>query len=85
LTGFSLPEIVGYFGVALILVGYAGVQSGRMNPNALKFPLINGVGAAGILVSLVFHPNIPSIVIEIAWLLISIFGIVRYFINKNQS
>ncbi|MEM9668121.1 MAG: hypothetical protein AAF950_04275 [Pseudomonadota bacterium] len=79
MTGFSFPEIIGYVGVALILVAYAGIQSGRLAVDTLSYPLLNGIGAVGILFSLIFHPNIPSIVIEIAWLAISVFGIFRYF------
>ncbi|MEM6900760.1 MAG: cyclic nucleotide-binding protein [Pseudomonadota bacterium] len=79
MTGFSFPEVIGYIGVALILIGYAGIQSGRLTADMLVYPILNGVGALAILFSLYFHPNIPSIVIEIAWLLISSFGIFRYF------
>ncbi|MEM6412450.1 MAG: cyclic nucleotide-binding protein [Pseudomonadota bacterium] len=79
MTGFSFPEVTGYIGVALILIGYAGIQSGRLTADMLIYPILNGVGALAILFSLYFHPNIPSIVIEIAWLLISCFGIFRYF------
>ena len=79
MDGFSVPEIVGYFGVVLILIGYAGIQSGRLTAETLTYPLLNGFGAIAILFSLYFHPNLPSIVIEIAWLLISLFGIFRYF------
>ncbi|MEM9235024.1 MAG: hypothetical protein AAGA69_12400 [Pseudomonadota bacterium] len=81
MTGFTVPDLIGYVGVTAVLVAYAGIQTGRIGPDTLVYPVLNAAGAFTILVSLAFHPNMPSIVIEIAWLAISLFGIYRYFLK----
>ena len=73
----TLPDLIGLVGVALILVAYAGVQSGRLPAEDWRFSALNGVGAALILVSLWFEFNLASFVIEIAWLAISLWGLWR--------
>ena len=42
----TLPDLIGLVGVALILVAYAGVQSGRLPAEDWRFSALNGVGAA---------------------------------------
>ena len=75
--GVSLPDAVGLVGVVLILLAYAGVQSGRLPAADWRFSAVNGLGAALILVSLAFAFNLASFVIEIAWLAISLWGLWR--------
>jgi hypothetical protein len=75
---FSLPDIAGTIGVALIVLTYILLQTERVRSEQLAYSVINGLGAALILVSLWFDPNLPSVVVESFWLVISIYGIVRY-------
>ena len=84
IIGTTLPDFVGYAGVGLILFAFWSIQSDRLTADRLTYSLLNGIGACAILVSLYFNPNMPSILIEIAWLAISIYGIARHFIHKNQ-
>jgi hypothetical protein len=80
---FSLPDIAGTIGVALIVLTYILLQTERVRSEQLAYSVINGLGAALILVSLWFDPNLPSVVVESFWLVISIYGIVRYFGRKK--
>lgn len=73
----TLPDVIGYAGVACVVGTYLLSQIGRMDATKPLYPAINGVGAAMILVSLFHRPNPPSIVIELFWLAISIVGFVR--------
>ena len=79
---FSLPDIAGTIGVALIVLTYVLLQTERLRSDSLAYSLINGIAAALILVSLWFDPNLPSVVVESFWLLISIYGIIRYVRKK---
>lgn len=69
------PDLVGYVGVALCLLAYALLQTGKVAPTAPAYSALNGFGAIGILISLWFDPNLPAIVMEGLWLLISLFGL----------
>lgn len=79
----TLPDIIGYVGVGIILVTYALLQSGKMTADQPLYSAMNGLGAAGILVSLWFEPNFPSIVVEGAWLIISAFGLYRAILKQR--
>lgn len=82
-TVFSLPDLVGYGGVALVVGTYFMSQVGKMDSTRALYPALNAIGALMILVSLYFRPNPPSVVIEFFWLAISLVGLVRTLIKKN--
>ena len=78
-------DIIGTLGVAVIILTYAMLQLGRIRSEQVLYSILNAVGASLILVSLYFDFNFPSVVVEAFWLLISIFGIAKYFIRRNSS
>ncbi|MBS0486529.1 MAG: hypothetical protein JSS13_04250 [Proteobacteria bacterium] len=71
------PDAIGLLGVALILIAYYLLQIGRMRGNALPHQLLNAAGAALILVSLLYDFNLSAFLMELAWLLVSIYGMAR--------
>ena len=71
------PEAIGLLGVVLILLAYFLLQVGRLRGNALPYQLLNAVGALLLLVSLFYAFNLSAFLMESAWLLVSIYGIVR--------
>lgn len=75
----DLDDIVGSIGVLLVLLSYILLQFDRIKHNELSYSLINFIGAACILYSLLFKFNLPSFIIEVVWLVISFFGICKYF------
>ncbi|TAE80044.1 MAG: hypothetical protein EAZ74_05585 [Alphaproteobacteria bacterium] len=85
-TGFfmSIYEFIGYTGTLILVICYLLIQSGRWDPQELRVPLCNGIGASFILVSLYEQPNMPSIVIELIWMSISVYGILRCIRKKRQ-
>jgi len=77
------PDLIGYIGVFLCLLAYALLQTGKLSAEAISYSALNGLGAAGILVSLYFDPNLPAIMMEGMWLLFSIFGLYRAFLHQK--
>mgnify|MGYP000521152699 FL=1 len=71
----SWPDLIGYAGVFMVLVAYTLLQARRMDGNGVWYPLINLVGAILILISLLYKPNMPAIVMEAAWVVVSVIGI----------
>ncbi|MFK7885980.1 MAG: cyclic nucleotide-binding protein [Gammaproteobacteria bacterium] len=71
----SVTDFFGLVGVALILIAYACLQTGRMRAGQRRFSALNAVGAALILFTLYFDFNLSAVVIESAWLVISLYGI----------
>ena len=76
-------DILGTLGVAIIVLTYILLQTERVRSDQLAYSLMNAVGAALILISLYFDFNLPSVVVEVFWLLISLFGIGKYLLRKG--
>ena len=70
-------DLVGTTGVVMILVAYFLAQTQRVSSQSLGYSAINLVGSVLIAISLVYDFNLASFIIEIAWISISIYGIVR--------
>ena len=70
-------DFVGNIGVAMILLAYLLLQTGRTAIADWRYSLVNGLGALLILVSLCFAFNLSSFIIELVWLAISLFGLMK--------
>ena len=77
-------DILGTLGVAIIVLTYILLQTERVRSDQLVYSLMNAIGAALILVSLYFDFNLPSVVVEVFWLLISLFGIGKYVSRRSN-
>jgi hypothetical protein len=75
---FQWFNIIGTIGVATIVVTYILLQTSRIRSDQLSYSVLNAVGATLILISLYFEWNFPSVVVESFWLVISLYGIIRY-------
>tara|TARA_B100001564_G_C20377246_1_gene550683 strand:- start:152 stop:409 length:258 start_codon:yes stop_codon:yes gene_type:complete len=75
-------NFIGFTGVACILAAYFLVQTEIISAKSLIFPFINFMGAILLLISLLWTPNIPSIIIEISWIMISLWGIINALLQK---
>lgn len=73
----GLHDVVGLAGVALVMAMYVLLQTGRTTAARPSFSVGNAVGSALILYSLAFDFNFSAALIEVFWLLISLYGIWR--------
>jgi formate hydrogenlyase subunit 3/multisubunit Na+/H+ antiporter MnhD subunit len=78
-------DIVGTIGVTIIIVAYAATQMRRLKPEHLLYSLANLIGAAMTLVSLAYNFNLASVIIEIFWILISLWGIVLWLRHRRAE
>ena len=72
----DVHDVIGALGVTLIVATYLALQAGRLE-TGFRYSLLNGVGAAMILYSLIFDFNLAAFLVEAFWLAISIYGIWR--------
>lgn len=77
-------DVIGTVGVGTIIITYVLLQTGRLRSEQLSYSVLNAAGAALILISLYFEFNLPSVVVEFFWLMISVYGIGRYLLNQRQ-
>lgn len=76
---------VGIAGTLMILGAFFLLQAGRISGTGLTYQLLNLFGAAGVLVSLLGQFNISVFVLEIAWMAVSVFGIVRTLRRRQEA
>ncbi len=81
----GINDIVGSIGVILILGSYLLVQMDRLTSPGLRYSIANAIGAGMIAVSLLVDFNLYALVVEVAWLLISLFGVVRSTKNGGAN
>jgi len=73
----ALHNLAGILGSALIVGSYLLLQIGRMRAEQVAWPVLNGLGAALVMVSLLFEFNLGAFVLECFWLVISAIGLIR--------
>ena len=81
----TIPDLIGFTGVALLIITYAMLQLDKIDPKGFWYSFNNLIVVILVTVSLVYTMNIASMVIEVFWFLISVYGIVMYFKRKNES
>ena len=74
---YGLHDFLGIVGVVMVLVAYMMLQIEKLSPTSALYSGVNGLGAALILISLAYDFNLSAVVMEGAWLLISVYGLVR--------
>jgi multidrug transporter EmrE-like cation transporter len=70
-------NITGIIGIGLIVLAFFLIQTGKITSTNMAYPMLNFVGAALHLVSLYRFYNLPSVIIEIFWIAISVYGIFK--------
>ena len=76
-------DLLGFTGVVLILAVYLLLQMQRLHSTGWLYSALNGVGAILVLVSLTQEFNFSAFVLEIAWLLISLYGLKAWWERRK--
>lgn len=72
----ELADAIGLLGSAIFIGAYAYANMARQM-DKLLFNAVNLVGAVLLLISLSVHFNLAAFVLEIAWAVIGLYGIVQ--------
>ncbi len=78
MSSSDIANVVGLAGVTLVVVTYFLLQIGRLRVEQLRYSLINAIASVLVLISLAAHWNLSSAIIEGFWLLISLYGCVKW-------
>ena len=76
-------DSIGIIGVAMILIAYFLLQKGQLRVEGATYSSLNAIGALLILFSLLVDFNLSAFVIELFWLLISVYGLVLCWKTKK--
>lgn len=81
---FTFYDLIGSVGVGIIILTYVLLQAGKIKSENLAYSVLNGLGAGLIVFSLFFDFNFSAFVVESLWVLISIYGIGKYFLKGEN-
>lgn len=74
---------LGLLGVAMVLVAYGMIATGRWRAKQYRYPLTNLIGTLLITISLVYAFNWPSFIMQIFMIGISFMGLYRIAKEKG--
>ena len=80
----NIPDFIGYIGVALLIVTYAMLQLDRIDPKGFWYSFNNMIVAMLVTVSLLYTMNKASMLIEVFWFIISVYGMVMYYSRQQK-
>ena len=69
----------------MLIVTYALLQLDKIDPKGFWYSFNNLVVAILVTVSLIYTPNLASIVIEVFWFIISLYGLIMWNKRKNYE
>jgi hypothetical protein len=72
-------------GVLMMLGAYAAAQVGRLDPIKVQSLLLNLVGSCLVLLSLLKTFNLSAFLMEAAWALVALFGLVRVALRRRRG
>ena len=81
---FAWYDIIGSIGVAIVILTYVLLQTERIKSESLLYSVLNGLGAGLIVLSLCYSFNFSAFIVELLWVLISLYGIAKYFLKKKD-
>ena len=85
MSKFSVYDFVGLLGSASYLGSYAALQLGFLRGQGYAYAGWNAISAGLVLLSLQQAFNLSSAVTQIAWIVISVVGIIRYHFLTSRS
>lgn len=74
----DIYQWIGFVGMAFVVIAYLLLQINKYTIKSLQYQLLNLVGAILLLISLFVHFNLGSFIIEVFWIIITLYGI---FVN----
>ncbi|WP_308621259.1 hypothetical protein [uncultured Desulfovibrio sp.] len=81
---YALHDFIGNIGLVLLLGTYLLLQLGKLQSSSLAYSLLNAAASCCIGVSLLYAFNMSAFLVEAFWLLISLYGICRFFLKRRR-
>ena len=79
----GISDVIGLIGVALLITTYALLQFDRIDPKGFWYSFNNMIVAILVTVSLLYSFNLASMVIEVFWFGLSVYGIWNYYRKRK--
>ena len=79
----GIPDIIGLIGVTLLISTYALLQFDRIDPKGFWYSFNNMIVAVLVTVSLLYNWNLASMVIEVFWFSLSVYGLYKFYRQRK--
>jgi len=80
---FTIADITGSLGVFIILLAFILNLSAKLAANNIIYILMNVIGGALSCLAAILINYIPFIILEAAWTMFSIIGLIKYFTKRK--
>jgi drug/metabolite transporter (DMT)-like permease len=77
-------DLIGFCGVSLILIAYFLNLNNRLEPNDIRYILLNLIGASLACLASVLMKYYPFVLLEGTWTIISVVAFIRYFYKRKS-
>ena len=82
---YSWYDLAGNIGVVMMVIAYLLLQLEKLSSSAVSYLLLNAVGALLVILSLIFHFNLSAFLMEVFWLLISLYGLAKPLFARAKT
>lgn len=81
----DLYNVIGLLGASMYLLSYFLLNTRKLSGDSINYISMNIVAAICVSISLVEYYNLPSLIIQLFWIVISIVGIYNCISSKHQD
>lgn len=81
---FSINDLIGFVGVAMLLVAFFLNLKGILNKDSVVYILLNLAGAALACIASYLIRYYPFVLLEATWTLVSAYALFRYLRNRRS-
>jgi hypothetical protein len=78
-------DLAGNIGVLMMVIAYLLLQLDKLSSSAVSYLLLNAGGALLVILSLIFHFNLSAFLMEVFWLLISLYGLAKPLFSRPSA
>lgn len=81
----DIYQIIGFIGMVFIVYAYLLLQIKKYTITSFSYQLLNLIGAILLLISLCVHFNLGSFIIEVFWIIITLYGMYKNLKGKKNE
>lgn len=78
-------QIIGFIGMLFVVYAYYLLQAQKVKISSLKYQFLNLIGAILLIISLIVHFNLGSFLIEVFWIVITIYGMLKNKVKRDAK
>ncbi len=81
----AIADLIGVVGALVVVAAYFLNLHGSLPTSAYRYSALNLCGSAMIVYSLIYNPNPASLLIEIFWASISLYGLLKSYRSRRRG